>query len=89
MLKIMYIGVKQTKDKDIVDLMCEYELYYQTFKDDPNDPFCHSWIERKANKSPVKKIEAEKNKPYKDPGKYIALVYLGVLVVAFLCALLR
>lgn len=27
-------------DKDIVDLLCEYDLYYEAFKDDPNDPFC-------------------------------------------------
>ena len=26
---------------DFIDKMCEYDLYYETFKDDPNDPFCH------------------------------------------------
>jgi len=33
-------------NKDFIDLMCDYELYKETFKDDKNDPFIYSRRER-------------------------------------------
>lgn len=33
-------------DKDFIDMMCDYELYKETFKDDKNDPFIYSRKER-------------------------------------------
>lgn len=33
-------------NKDFIDMMCDYELYKETFKEDKNDPFIYSRKER-------------------------------------------
>lgn len=55
-------------NKDFIDLMCDYELYKETFKEDKNDPFIYSRIERGKS----------------GPGLLSVLIALAVLVLFLL-----
>ncbi len=47
-------------DDDFVDQMCEYDLYYNTFKDDSNDPFVRP-PKKKQDLSELTEAERQRN----------------------------
>lgn len=55
-------------NKDFIDLMCDYELYKETFKEDKNDPFIYTRRERGKS----------------GPGLLSVLIALAVLVLFLL-----
>lgn len=67
------------EDKDITEMLCDYENYRECFKDDPNDPFCR---ERKPRKSPV-----TANPTFASIAVKILLALLGINAVLWLAVL--
>lgn len=64
------------EDKDIVDLMCEYDLYYDTFNDDPNDPFCR--------KPPENRHGSNGHSDLSGIWKAVVYALLGIIIAFFL-----